>query len=104
MLCPWLGRFGQKGFFAPHSPRGKSPQVPVLKNCTVQGWYKTPPSQEKTGDRAYGCPDSILIKGLINPPRCSISASKNHVEGFRYADHTFNLLVSFLKNDNGEVF
>lgn len=32
---------------------------------------------------------------------CYISASKNHFEGFRYADHTFNLLESLRDNCNG---
>lgn len=34
---------------------------------------------------------------------CPISASKNHFEGFRYADHTFNLLEYLRRKDNGKL-
>jgi hypothetical protein len=32
-----------------------------------------------------------------------ISASKDHFEGFRYADHIFNLFESLRINDNGKL-
>jgi len=34
---------------------------------------------------------------------CYISAPKNHFEGFRYENHTFNLLESLRRKDNGKV-
>jgi hypothetical protein len=34
---------------------------------------------------------------------CFISASTNHFEGFRYAGHAVNLLVSLRKNGNGKL-
>jgi len=34
---------------------------------------------------------------------CYISAPKNHFEGFRYADHTFNLLEFLRRKDNRKL-
>jgi hypothetical protein len=39
-----------------------------------------------------------LIKDI-----CYISAPKNHFEGFRYANHTFNLLESLRRKDSGKL-
>jgi hypothetical protein len=35
---------------------------------------------------------------------CYISPPKNHFEGFRYANHTFNLLESLRRKDNGKLY
>jgi hypothetical protein len=49
------------------------------------------------GKKAIG--EQVLIGATI----CPISASKNHFEGFRYADHTFNLLEFLRRKDNGKI-
>jgi hypothetical protein len=45
----------------------------------------------------------IRIQPGKSVSHCYISSSKNHFGGFRYANHTFNLLESLRRKDSGKL-